>query len=128
MADSDEKRQYPRLVLSVEDGFFGNFMLTDETSLMASIVNLSAGGVNFSAPSKVREQINEGDILLLKTIAGATHLSFLEDIKSEIRWIEEQGDSGVLAVGCMFLDLSEPVLDQLIRFVDAERMVRGQYN
>ena len=128
MANPDEKRQYPRLVLGVEDGFFGNFVLADDSSLMASIVNISAGGVNFSAPSKVRVQINKGDVLLLKNIAGATRLAFLEDIKSEIRWIEEQGDSGAIAVGCMFLGLSEQVLNQMIRFVDAERMVRGQYN
>ena len=128
MANPDEKRQYPRLVLGVEDGFFGNFVMADDTSLMASIINISAGGVNFSAPSKVRGQISKGDVLLLKNIAGATRLAFLEDIKSEIRWIEEQGDSGAIAVGCMFLDLSEQVLNQMIRFVDAERMVRGQYN
>jgi hypothetical protein len=128
MNDSDEKRQYPRLVLGVEDGFFGNFILTDKNSLMASIVNISAGGVNFSAPAKVKEQISEGDVLLLKNIVGATQLSFLEGIQAEIRWIKAIGDPGNISVGCTLKSLSGPVLDQMIRFVDAERMVRGQYD
>jgi len=127
MTNPDDKRQYPRLVLSVEDGFFGNFILPDKNNLMVSIVNISAGGANFSAPSKVQAQINEGDILLLKNIIGATRLAFLEDIKAEIRWIKELGGPDDISVGCSFHELFGPVLEQMIKFVDSERMVRGQY-
>jgi len=128
MTNPDEKRQYPRLILSVEDGFFGNFILPDKNNLMVSIVNISAGGVNFSAPSKVQAQINQGDMLLLKNMAGATRLAFLEDLKAEIRWIKELGGPEGISVGCSFRDLFGAVLEQMIKFVDSERMVRGQYN
>jgi len=128
MTDGKEKRKHPRLVLSIEDGFFGNFVLPDKNSLIASIVNISAGGANFSTPLKVQGKINEGDVLLLKNIVGATRLAFLEDIEAEIRWIKALDDSDSISVGCEFKSLSGAVLEQLIRFVDAERMVRGQYD
>lgn len=128
MTNPHEKRQYPRLVLSVEDGFFGSFILPDKNNLMVSIVNISAGGANFSAPAKVQAQINPGDILLLKNIIGATRLAFLEDIEAEIRWIKELGGPEGISVGCRFHELSGPVLEQMIKFVDSERMVRGQYD
>lgn len=123
----DDKRQYPRVVLNIDDGYFGNFVLPDENNLMASIVNISAGGVNISAPSKVQALINVGDMLMLKNIAGATRLAFLEDLKAEIRWIKESANPDDISVGCRFHDMSGPVLEQMIKFVDAERMVRGQY-
>ena len=128
MTHPDDMRQYPRVVLNIDDGYFGNFVLPDENNLMASIVNISAGGVNISAPSKVQAQIKEGDVLLLKNIAGAARLAFLEDIKAEIRWINAMGDPNIISVGCRFHELAQPVLDQMVKFVDAERMVRGQYD
>jgi c-di-GMP-binding flagellar brake protein YcgR len=124
----NEQRRYPRLELNIEDGFFGNFLLPDKKSIVASLVNLSAGGVNFAIPADKQAQIHEGDVLLLQHIAGATRLSFLEDIRSEIRWIKSSEDAKALThVGCAFLDLTDTAIKQLTRFVDSERVARGQY-
>ena len=125
----EERRQYPRLILSIDDGFFGHFLLPDKTSLVASIVNLSAGGVNFSISPSKGNQIRIGDVLLLRNIAGATRLGFLEDIRTEIRWIKTlENTMGLVSVGCAFLDLAEPGLSQMLRFVNSERVTRGQYD
>jgi c-di-GMP-binding flagellar brake protein YcgR len=124
---NQEQRQYPRVVFNVEDGYFGNFLLPDNTPFVASIVNLSAGGVNFSIPEKKVALIHAGDVLLLRNIIGATRLSFLENIKTEIRWIDTFDGGPLVSVGCFFLDVNEQVLGQMVQFVDSERIARGQY-
>ncbi len=124
----EEKRKYPRVTLKVEDAFFGNFKLATADIIIAPIVNLSVGGLNMSVPDNARDQIKEGDILLLQSIVGGTNLSFLSDIKAEIRWIKDLKTPGYVAVGCSFKELSDAVRTQLANFVDSERMARGQYD
>jgi c-di-GMP-binding flagellar brake protein YcgR len=124
---TEEKRKYPRLDLSVEDGYFGNLQLAGE-KLAAPIVNLSAGGFNIALPLAAGGKVKEGDIINLLNIAGGANLTFLDNLKAEIRWIKSMNTPGYVSVGCKFLNLSEPVLRQVIRFVDSERMARGQYS
>jgi len=125
--DPTEKRLYPRLTLKIEDGFFGQFKLPDDQSFSAVIVNLSAGGVNLAVPEKIQHKLKENDVMLLRNIIGATRLAFLEDIKSEVRWIKAMERPAYLSVGCRFLDIKDAVRQQLQKFVDTERMTRGQY-
>ena len=123
---SDERREHPRLVLSVEDGYFGNFKLPNQENLIAPILNISAGGLKMVVANDARMKIKDGDVLMLQNIAGGTRLAFLSDIKAEIRWIKDE--SGKIHVGCQFGDLAEGVLLQLKKFVATERMARGQYD
>ncbi len=124
----EEKRKYPRVILKVEDGFFGNFKLTNADIIIAPIVNLSAGGLNMSVPDNAKDQIKEGDILLLQSIVGGTNLAFLSDIQAEIRWIKDLKTPGYVSAGCRFKELSDAVRDQVVKFVNSERMARGQYD
>jgi c-di-GMP-binding flagellar brake protein YcgR len=125
--DPTEKRLYPRLALKIEDGYFGQFKLPDDQPFSAAIVNLSAGGVNLAVSEKVKDKIKENDLLLLRNIIGGARLAFLEDIKSEVRWIKAMERPGYISVGCRFLDIADTVRQQLKKFVDTERMTRGQY-
>ena len=128
MMAPEEKRKYPRVILKIEDGYFGNFKLPKANIIIAPIVNFSAGGLNMLVPDNAKDQIKEGDVLLLQSIAGGTNLAFLSDIKSEIRWIKDLQTPGYVAVGCNFKELSEAVHDQLVKLVHSERMARGQYD
>lgn len=123
-----EKRKYPRLNLNIEDGYFGNFILTTEESIVAPIVNLSAGGLNMAAADADCEKIKEGDRLTLNHIAGGTSLSFLNQIKAEIRWIKKLSRPGYYSVGCRFEGLDDETRQQILSFVASERMSRGQYD
>lgn len=123
----EEKRKYRRLSLGVEDGYFGNFQLANDDTIVAPILNLSAGGLNMAASQGDQEKIKDGDILLLKNIAGGANLSFLSHIKSQIRWIK-QLKSGLISIGCRFEGIEDSVRQQIIKFVDAERIARGQYD
>lgn len=125
---SEEKRLYPRLTLDIEDGYFGTFITADKQSLVASIVNISAGGVNIVVGVADQEKINEGDTLQLKNIVGGANLSFLNDIQGTIRWIKDLGKPNFVSVGCQFLGLSEASRTELGKFVDSERKTRGQYD
>ena len=125
--DQTEKRLYPRLTLKLDDGYFGQFKLPDGQSFSAAIVNLSAGGVNLAVPENMRDKINENEVILLHNIIGGARLAFLEDIKSEVRWIKAMERSAYVSVGCRFMDLADNVRQQLKKFVDTERMTRGQY-
>ncbi|MBT8341952.1 MAG: PilZ domain-containing protein [Desulfatitalea sp.] len=125
---TDEKRLYPRLSLTLEDGYFGHFTTADQQTLVASIVNLSVGGINIVVAKADQDKIKEGDTLTLIDIAGNTQLSFLSDVIGQIRWIKDLGVPKFVSVGCRFEDLPEPSREQISRFVDTERRTRGQYN
>ncbi len=125
---SDEKRLYPRLNLNVDDGYFGNFITSDGQKLVASIVNISAGGISIIVGVADQKKINEGDTVQLKSIIGGANLSFINDIRGSIRWIKDLGKPDYVSVGCKFLDLSDESRVELSRFVDAERRTRGQYD
>jgi c-di-GMP-binding flagellar brake protein YcgR len=125
--ESAEKRLYPRLSLTAEDGYFGHFILPSQERLVASIVNISAGGINFSVTEKSRDTVKEGDLLLLSNIAGNTRFSFISEIQGQVRWVK-QLQTNFISIGCRFLSLTEGQKQQLVRFVNAERMTRGQYN
>jgi c-di-GMP-binding flagellar brake protein YcgR len=124
----EENRKYPRVILEIEDGYFGNFKLPSANIIIAPIVNLSAGGLNMLVPNKAKDQIKEGDILLLQSIAGGTNIAFLTDINAKIRWIKDLKTPGYVSVGCSFKGLSDVVHDQLVKLVHSERMARGQYD
>lgn len=123
----EEKRKYPRLDLRIDDGYFGNFKLANNETIVAPIVNISAGGLNMAAPESTKENFKTGDHLMLANIAGGANFAFLSDVESEVRWVRELDTPGYVSVGCKFTNLPDDLRDQLIAFVDSERMSRGQY-
>ena len=125
---TDEKRKYPRIALEIEDGYFGNFKLSENEKLVAPIVNFSAGGLNMAVPENIAKKIKKGDCLLLVSIAGGTNFSFVSQIQAEIRWISTSETPGYLSVGMEFNDLPQSVREQMSKFVDSERISRGQYD
>lgn len=124
----DEKRTYRRVALEVEDGYFGSFRLADEETFAAPILSLSAGGLQLALPKAKEDLVDVGTRMYLKQLIGAVQLSFLADIYVEARWKKESDSPDYILVGCELLDLSDPLKDQVIKFVDAERKARGQYS
>jgi c-di-GMP-binding flagellar brake protein YcgR len=124
----EEKRRYPRLALGIEDGYFGNFKLANDESLVGPLVNISAGGLNLAAPEKAGHRIKVGDRLVMLSIAGGANFAFLRHIQAEIRWINKSETPGYLSVGLEFMEMAEDVREQLAKFVSSERTARGQYN
>ena len=124
---SEEQRKYRRVALTVEDGYFGTFHLGNEKTLVAPILSLSAGGLQFALPKAKEDQIEEGQRIHLKQLSGTVQLNFLSDLNVEVRWKRPGETPEYLSVGCEIIDLSDSLRDQVIKFVDSERKVRGQY-
>ncbi len=123
----EEKRKYRRVALTVEDGYFGTFHLGDEKNLVAPILSLSAGGLQFALPDAKQDMVEVGQRMHLKQISGTIQLNFLSDLSIEVRWKETAETPGYFSIGCEILDLSDSLRDQVIKFVDSERKTRGQY-
>jgi c-di-GMP-binding flagellar brake protein YcgR len=124
----EEKRKFPRVALKIEDGYFASFKLANDEKLVGPIINFSAGGLNLEAPANAADKIKAGDRLFLINIAGGTTLAFVSQIEAEIRWINPSEDPAYLSVGMEFIDISQAVREQMIKFVHSERMSRGQYD
>jgi c-di-GMP-binding flagellar brake protein YcgR len=124
----EEKRQYPRLNLQIEDGYFGNFKLANDDTIVAPILNIGASGLKMLVPQSAEGNIKEGDRLQLTNIAGGANITFLSDVQLDVRWIKPQDTPGYMSAGCELKDLPDDLQQQLIAFVDTERMSRGQYN
>ena len=98
---SAEKRKFPRLALLLQDGCFGHFILPDQSILVASIINLSAGGLNMAIKADEAEKLKERDTLVLQQIVGAANLAFLSDINAlDISKIHKR---------CRLTDLGRPI-------------------
>ena len=125
---AEEKRLYPRLSLDLEDGYFGQFKTKTGEKVVAAIVNLSAGGINMAVSATYQDKITEGETLLFQNLAGGTSLTFLGEVKGEIRWIKKLNIPKYISVGIRFTEISEESRQQLSKFVDTERRARGQYS
>lgn len=113
--------------LQMEDGFFGNFKLDNQASLVAPILTLSTGGFNIAIPKKTHTSLKNGDHLKFVCIIGTANLNFISDIPAEITSIEKQYRKNYMSADCKFLDLADSTRQQIIRLVDHERKMRGQY-
>jgi c-di-GMP-binding flagellar brake protein YcgR len=125
---SAEKRKFPRLALNLQDGYFGHFLMPDQSVLSGSIINISSGGLNMAAKMDEAEPLRQNDQLVLQQIVGTTNLSFLSEIGAEVRWIKSFDHPIYLFVGCRLYGMSAEVHQQLASFIDAERKARGQYD
>ncbi len=114
--------------MSVEDGFFGNFLLPDGSVINAPLVDLSAGGFNFALPKSDRQKLKPGSKLVMAKIFGATNFELSKTAEAQVRWMGDPEPDGTVPVGCQFQDLDESERSRIERFVDQERVIRGQYD
>ncbi len=88
--------------------------------MAASIMNLSAGGLQFILPRGVYPEIGNGDRLILREIKGTTDLKFISNLELEVKWIMDIQIFEHIGIGCEFLKTSEAIREQIDRFVDSE--------
>ncbi|MHC4455590.1 MAG: PilZ domain-containing protein [Planctomycetota bacterium] len=117
-----EKRRFQRAVFSIGDGFIGVFSNDGFTndSMAASIMNLSAGGLQFILPRDTSPEIGTGDHLILREIRGTTGLRFVSNLELEVKWVMDHQIFEHVGIGCEFLNTSEAIRDQIDQFVASE--------
>lgn len=125
---TNDSRIFKRVEFEADDAIFGDFILPSQEPILWTIVNLGAGGFNLAIPQEDAVKVKAKDVLQLKRIIGTENLEFLDSAEADIKWLKEQSELELVLAGCEFRNLSEPVIQQIIKFVDSERMVRGQYD
>ncbi|MBW1815085.1 MAG: PilZ domain-containing protein [Deltaproteobacteria bacterium] len=87
------RRQFQRVIFSPDDGVictFKPFLSNEKLSVKAaSILNLSASGLQFIVKKEDAVDFQKGQRLVFKGIKGVKDLDFTEDIEMEIIWILE---------------------------------------
>ncbi len=117
-----EQRRFQRAVFSIGDGVIGVFSSNGlkNDSIAASIMNLSAGGLQFILPRDTSQEIGAGDRLILREIKGTVDLELASNNELEVKWIMELQIFEYIGIGCEFLNISEATRVQIDQFVDSE--------
>ena len=126
----ETRRQFQRVIFSPDDGvicIFKSFSGDKKLSVTAaSILNLSASGVQFIVNKEKAVDFQKGQRLVFKGIKGVKDLDFTEDIEMEIIWILELKFLENIGIGCKFKNISKPFSDHIDTFVISEIEFRGQ--
>jgi len=124
------RRRFQRVIFARDDGVICVFKpLTDDKKLnitAASILNLSASGLQFIVNKEDANGFHKGQILIFKGIRGIKNLDFMEDIEMEIIWILQLKFLENIGIGCEFKNISKPLSDYIDNFVTSEIKFRGQ--
>jgi c-di-GMP-binding flagellar brake protein YcgR len=116
-----ERRKFQRVFFSIEDGIHGTFAFSDpqKGSLMATIINLSEGGLAITLSKDKGEKIGIGDHVILTRVKGIQGLESLANIKAEIKWILDNPSLEDIGCGCEFLDMPTSMRGAIQRFVNS---------
>ncbi|MCP4346645.1 MAG: PilZ domain-containing protein [Desulfobacterales bacterium] len=117
----EERRLSNRIFFSMKDGPVALFTLpehNDET-ISATIMDLSAGGLGLSFRKEENIKIHEGDHLILTEIKNIVELEEVADIELKIRWLRNYDAFKHILFGCEFINISEPIREQIWQFVNS---------
>lgn len=124
------RRQFQRVIFSREDGAICIFVPFSENKMInitaASILNLSASGLQFIVNKEDVNGFQTGQRLIFKGIRGVKNLDFFEDIEMEIIWILKLKFLENIGIGCEFKHISNSLRDAINQFVISEINFRGQ--
>ena len=117
--NTHERRLFERIFFSNEDGITGIFSLPApyQDAASATIMDISEDGMGITFLKKECPPFNKGEHLVLKKILNMESLSFLEDIKIEIRWVLSHRSLEHIALGCRFVNISEQAKNKLRKVI-----------
>jgi hypothetical protein len=124
------RRKYQRVIFSQDDGVICIFEPISGSKkpnkTAASILNLSASGLQFIVEKEYIADFQKGQILVFKGIKGIKDLDFTEDIEMEIIWVLELKFLKNIGIGCEFKNIPKPLIEHIDNFVTSEIKFRGQ--
>ena len=117
---SDERRQYKRVLFTIEDGIIGTFTESNqETDIVdANVLNISEGGVRLTFKPILNHRIKVGDKLLLTEIRGEKSGQVIVNVDAEVKWITEDRLSEEIGLGLEFVDVLKQTkkLNEFVEF------------
>jgi len=124
------RRRFQRVIFTREDGVICIFKPLSDTKNAgvnaASILNLSASGLQFIVDKEDANRFHKGQMLVFKGIRGVKQIDFMEDIEMEIIWILQLKFLKNIGIGCEFKHISNRFRDHIDNFVTSEIQFRGQ--
>jgi hypothetical protein len=130
MTDAKTKRRYQRVIFSRDDGvicIFKPLLGHKKLSITAaSILNLSASGLQLVINKEDAADFQQGQRLIFTGIKGIKDLDFNENIEMEIIWMLELQFLQNIGIGCEFKNISGSLKDRIDNFVTSEIKFRGQ--
>lgn len=126
----ETRRKYQRVIFSQDDGVICIFKPISggkkRNVTAASILNLSASGLQIIVKKEDMADFQKGQILVFKGIKGIKDLDFIEDIEMEIIWVLELKFLENIGIGCEFKNIPMPLIKHIDNFVTSEIKFRGQ--
>ena len=124
------RRHFQRVIFSHDDGVICILrppLGEKELNITAaSILNLSASGLQFTVKKEDSVGLQTGRRLVFKGIKGVKDLEFNEDIEMEIIWVLELKFLDNIGIGCEFKNISNSLRNHIDSFVISEIKFRGQ--
>ena len=120
MANSGrEQRRYPRIYFGGEAAISAEIQVNHgQNSLAGAVLNISAGGLQFSFKRQGSLPVDKGDKLTLQALVGLAELTGLAGSALEVRWVLDHEFLEHVAVGCEFVGLATEQQQSLQRLVD----------
>jgi c-di-GMP-binding flagellar brake protein YcgR len=117
----EDRRRFERAIFSLEDEITGVLSIPEQQgkSITVYVINLSAGGMQFTLNSEVDGKMEKGDRLVLMQIKAPYNLGFLLNIDVEVMWVLNPPMLEHVGVGCAFLNIPESSKKQIEEFVDS---------
>lgn len=115
----DEKRSSARTYFDNGEKIAATINGTGNEPFGVDILNLSAGGLQFSQKRKESMVLKPGDYLTLMALNGLNDLKNIEKVRMEVRWVIDHDFLGVVSAGCHFEDMSQRDQEKINRLVEA---------
>ncbi len=115
-----ERRQFRRVLFTVEDGIIGTFSVPGEENekITGQVINISEGGICLTFKPILNQKIKEGDRLLLTELKSSKSKQLVINVDTEIKWISEGELSEKIGTGCEFVDLFSEKKERINEFVE----------
>ena len=121
-----ERRRHRRAIYSLQEGLIGSFIApgADGGTVLAPILNLSAGGIGFALVRGHENGIRPGDRLVLQELRIQTEscrrsLEINSDLSLVVRWILNAEFLDHVGFGCEFIDPTDQQQNRIRDFLEA---------
>lgn len=120
MASSfEEKRSSVRTYFNNGEKIAAAINGTGGEPYFVDILNISAGGLQFSQKRQGALEVQPGDHVTLMGLNGLAELKDVEEVRMEVRWVIDQDFLDIVSAGCKFKDISPRDQQKIQRLVEA---------
>ena len=126
----NEKRRYTRIIFNERNRVQAVVSLPGQQNsakeILASVLNMSEGGVQVSIERSSFQEMRPGGNVLLSHVSGVQHLKMLKSVPMQIIWIMDNKYLEHVLLGMSFAVLSEGQRGGLRSFVENRLALTGE--